>query len=145
MAQLLHRAGEVHLREEAGHQGAAESVVLGPGGARGEGEHLVLLVIHVEHQDGAHARRLARRGGQPAARDRREAPQIDVGRDDVVLRDDQLVEAVDALVREGERGVEHGLPPRVLDLQRGAEREAAEHEHGQDDRRHQREVEELLA
>ncbi len=136
--QLLDDAGEVHLREEARDEQPAEGVVLRPGGARGEGEDVVILVVHVEDQDGAHARRLARGGGQPAARDGGEARQIDVRGDDVVLRDDQLVEPVHALVGQRQRGVEDRLLAGPLDLERRAERHPAEHHDGHDDGWYQR-------
>jgi hypothetical protein len=62
--------------------------------------------LRVEDENGAHRRRFARGRGEPARRERR-----DVGdrENDRVLFDDALVEAIDFLVGDRERGLDDRL------------------------------------
>jgi hypothetical protein len=78
------------------------------------------------HGDRVRTVGVSRGGGDPAAGDRVELVEIVTRRHDVVLRDDRLVEPVDALVGERERGVETPPAGGTLDLERGCgKRDAA--------------------
>ena len=138
---------ELHVPAHALHEQPAEGLLLGEGAARARGEraHRVRGVLPVEDEDGADGGRLALGGGEPAGREVGQAGRVGDREDDVVLLDDALVEAVGLLVGQAQRGLEDGLLPEALDLQRGAEGEVREDPDGDEHRREQHEAGEPLA
>jgi hypothetical protein len=100
MAELaLRRRPEVHVVDHSRREQAPERLFVAPrsAGAGGKREHAMPFI---EDQDRSHRRRLAESGWEPAFGEIRQRDGICNGRDDVVLLDDLLVEAVGLLVGE---------------------------------------------
>ncbi len=145
MAELVGRLlPELHVGAHPFDEQAAEGLLFGEGAARPrrEGEDRARLV---EHEDGANGGCLALRRRQPALRQLRQALRIGDGKDDVVLLDDALVEAVGLFTGQPQSGLEDRLLAKTLDLKRGPKREVSEDSDGHQYCGQQHEAREPLA